>query len=158
MNYSRVFACQGYICSHLKVTPALTDIWQASDTKASQETFSINTCLNSYLMCTGIDGKSVSYCWVRGSWLNSNSVTHTYTPTHRVCVCGWVHTCVHVCACVRAYVHKANLVACCGVCYQLWCILYVIFHGTKQPELEQTRVWNILRIIKLWKSWFLCYV
>ena len=84
------------ICSHLKATRALVDVWQASETshsKSSQGNFQ-----HQYLpeLLFNVYGyhlmvKSMIWCCVHGKWLFSNLVTytnthtdtHTHTGTHR---------------------------------------------------------------------------
>ena len=68
------------ICSHVKVTRALVDVWQASETSHSKSNLGnfqhqylpkllVNVCSCRLMM------KSVSWCCVHGRWLFSNLVT-----------------------------------------------------------------------------------
>ena len=79
VNYSQLSACQG-ICSHLKATRTLMDVWQTSETSYSksspanfQHQYLVELLVNVYSYCLMV--KSVSCCCVRGSWLFSDLVT-----------------------------------------------------------------------------------
>ena len=92
VNYIATAGCllvQG-ICSHLKVTWALVDVWQASETSHSKS--SLGNFQHQYMaeLLVNVSNyrlmvKSVSWCRVRGRWLISNLVTF--------CICSLVIHC-----------------------------------------------------------------
>ena len=81
-NFSRLSACQG-VWSHLKLTWALVDIWQASETSHNKSNLGnfhhqyltlAELLVNVYSYCLMV--KSMSWCCVHGSQLFSNLVTY----------------------------------------------------------------------------------
>ena len=87
---------------HLKITPALVDVWQGSETSHSKS--SSGNFQHWYLadMLASVYSyhvmvKSVSSCCVRGRRVLSNPVTyvHAYTLYHNRITKIWIHICMY---------------------------------------------------------------